>query len=110
MYRKIVISNIAKLLHKPWTPLKIGSVEDYDLKLAVFEGEYFRHHHTNHDEFIYVYNGKISIEFDDSEVELREGEGVFISKGTPHKSKCLEGKALILLFEQNTNIDDFVID
>ena len=106
-YRKISPLESAKSLKTPWTQLKLGWVENYDLKVAVYHGEYNRHVHERHDEFIYVLSGTIHIEFDSDDVTLGPGEGIVIGNGTAHKSSC-GGRAEVLLFEKDTIMDDYV--
>lgn len=106
-HKKISISRAVKEVKDPWTPVVLGAVEDYEIKLVVFEGKYFRHRHMNHAEFLYVVKGRISVDFDDGTVRLKEGEGVLIEKGTAHRSRAA-GKAVILVFEKNTIYSDFV--
>lgn len=106
-YRKVAVREIANSIKIPWSPVRLGGVEDYDVKTVIFEGNYTMHKHIYHDEFIYVFDGKITIDFEDRELHLNEGEGVFIEKGTFHKSKCDE-KATVLLFEKHSIINDKV--
>jgi mannose-6-phosphate isomerase-like protein (cupin superfamily) len=106
-YKKVSISNAAREVKDLWTPLVLGSVEDYEIKLVVFEGKYFRHRHVNHDEFLYVVKGKIAVDLDDKTVHVKEGEGILIEKDTPHWSKATK-KSVILVFERNTIYSDFV--
>ena len=106
-YRKVSALESAKDLEQPWTQLKLGSVENYDVKVAVYQGEYMRHVHEHHDEFIYVLSGTVYIEFEAEEVTLCPGDGIIVGKGTAHKSRC-EGRAEVLLFEKDTIMDDYV--
>lgn len=106
--KKINITNLTKFLKKPWVPITLGQVENYDIKLLKYEGEYFRHKHEKHDEFVFVYDGKITIELEDNkEINLSSGEGVLIEKGTVHRSKS-DGDSLVIVFERDTILSDFV--
>lgn len=106
--RKIILKELVKYLKKPWTPVVLGSVEDYEVKLLEFKGEFFWHKHEKHDEFMYVYRGEINIELKNGkEIGLKPGEGALIEKGTVHRSKS-KRKSLVLVFERNTILADFV--
>ena len=106
--KKINIKQVVPYLKKTWTPIVLGKVEDYEIKLSEFNGEYFWHKHERHDECMLVYDGSISIELEGKkEVKLKEGELIVIEKGTPHRSKAKD-KALVLLFERDTIMSDFV--
>ena len=104
-YKKVIMSEAAKTPTNPWLPVKLGGVDEYDVKVVIYEGEYPRHKHIFHDEFIYVFKGQITEEFDDGIIVLNEGEGVFIERGTVHKAKC-NGRAVVLLFERKTFVND----
>ncbi len=106
-YSKVSVAKASREVKDIWTPLVLGAVEDYEIKLVVFEGKYFRHRHVNHAEFLYVVKGKISVDFDDKTVHIKEGEGVLIEKGTAHRSRAAK-KSVILVFERNTIYSDFV--
>lgn len=106
-YKKIDVSESAESIKDAWSPITLGDVEDCLVKLVVFEGAYAKHKHVRHDEFIFVADGKICVEFEDATVELETDEGIFIEKGTVHRSKC-EGRATVLLFEKRTIADDIV--
>ena len=106
-YKKVNVLESAGKMEQAWTQLKLGSIEDYDIKLAVYSGEYSLHVHERHDEFILVLTGSIHIGFRSEDVTLSAGEGIFIGGGTPHKSRC-DGRAEVLLFEKETIMDDYV--
>lgn len=105
-YRKVKVAESARNMKNAWTQLKLGSVEDFDVKLAIYQGDYNLHVHENHDEFIYVLNGEIKIKIKDEIVILKSGDGLFIQKGTRHKPFC-ENRAEVLLFERNTILNDY---
>ncbi len=105
---KIGVKEVTPQIKKPWTPITLASVENYDVKLVEFEGDYFWHKHEKHDEFMYVWSGEISIDVKDSApVNLKTGECALIEKGTVHRSKS-QGKSLVMVFGRNTALSDFV--
>lgn len=106
--KKVTVEDLVPQIKKPWMPVVLGSVEDYQVKLAEFKGEYFWHRHQNHDEFMYVWRGNICIDVKEGKpVTLKSGESAFVEKGTVHRSKASR-KAMVLLFERNTILSDFV--
>jgi mannose-6-phosphate isomerase-like protein (cupin superfamily) len=67
--------------------------------MAMIEGEYHWHKHTNEDELFYVLRGSIIIQLrGQQDLTLREGEMAVIPKGVEHCPKS-EGPSYILLFE-----------
>lgn len=106
--KKIVLEKIVTYLKKPWVPVVIAKVEDYDIKLLKIKNEYFWHKHEKHDEFMLVYQGKLIIELEEGkEITLNKGEGILIEKSTLHCSKSEKG-ALVLVIERDTILSDFI--
>lgn len=106
--KKVTVKDLAPQIKKPWMPVLLGKVENYDIKLAEFKGEYFWHKHEEHDEFIYVWKGAIALDMEnDKSVSLKSGEGALIEKNTIHRSKS-QRKSLVLIIERETILSDFV--
>ncbi|MDI6733353.1 MAG: cupin domain-containing protein [Planctomycetota bacterium] len=106
--KKISIEELVPYLKKPWIPLVIGRVENYEIKLAEFKGKYRWHRHTQYDECMLVYKGTINIELENNKkVKVKKGETAVIEKGTLHRSSS-KGKALVIVFESGAITSDFV--
>jgi mannose-6-phosphate isomerase-like protein (cupin superfamily) len=86
-------------IDKPWSPVDVALVNDQVLRLAMIEGAYHWHKHTNEDELFYVLKGHIVIEVKDRpSVHLQEGEMAVIAKGVEHRPTSA-GPSYILMFE-----------
>ena len=84
---------------KPWSPVDVARVNDQVVRMALLEGEFHWHKHTNEDELFYVVKGKIVIQLKDQpNITLREGQIAVIPKGVEHCPKSLE-PSYVLLFE-----------
>ncbi|MCK4908298.1 MAG: cupin domain-containing protein [Planctomycetes bacterium] len=106
--KKVTPQNFVQYLKKPWVPITLGRVDDHEVKILKFKGEYHRHQHQDHDECIFVYEGQVCIELEKGEkVTLNQGEGAFIEKGTVHKSFAKD-QALVLVIQGKTIMSDFV--
>lgn len=68
-----------------WSPRVIAEMNDYQFKLAKFDGEFVWHDHKDTDEVFLVIEGAMSIAFEDKTVELNEGEMYVVPKGKKHK-------------------------
>ncbi|MCF6436758.1 cupin domain-containing protein [Pseudoalteromonas sp. MMG022] len=68
-----------------WSPRVIAQMNDYQFKLAKFQGEFTWHAHTDTDEVFLVLEGSMGIEFRDKVVELSAGEMYVVPKGVEHK-------------------------
>ena len=86
-------------IDKPWSPVDIATVNNQVLRLALINGEYHWHRHTNGDELFYVLKGSIVIQVKDQpDVVLHDGEMAVIPKDVEHCPKS-NGPSYILMFE-----------
>ena len=86
-------------ISEPWSPVTLARVNDQIVRLALFEGGYHWHKHTDEDELFYVCRGNIVIQLrDQPDIQLREGEMAVIPKGVEHCPKA-EEPAYVLMFE-----------
>jgi mannose-6-phosphate isomerase-like protein (cupin superfamily) len=80
-----------------WSPKIIAQMDDYQFKLAKFEGEFVWHKHADTDEVFIVLDGSMTIHFHDGEVTVRAGELFVVPHGIEHKTSAqVECKALIV--------------
>ena len=84
-HQPINLRDKLSLFSDTWSPRVIAEMNDYQFKLARFEGEFVWHAHEDTDETFLVVNGSMKIEFRDGEVELRAGEMYVVPKGVEHK-------------------------
>lgn len=89
MNKKLSIEDAIAKINQPWTPIDLIEFNGQVLRIALFQGEYKDHTHE-YDEFFIVHQGKITIVTEDGDIELGEGEGVVIPKGTIHKPVAKE--------------------
>ena len=100
MVKAIKIESKINEITEAWFPVEVARINDYVLRLALFRGEYHWHNHANEDELIFVYKGKIVVQFKDRpNVKLSTGEMIVIPKGVEHCPKSLED-SYVLMFEQ----------
>jgi mannose-6-phosphate isomerase-like protein (cupin superfamily) len=86
-------------LHKRWSPVDVARVNDQVVRMALIEGAYHWHVHSNEDELFYVLQGEIVIEVrGQAEVRLRDGEMAVIPRGVEHRPTSA-GPSHILMFE-----------
>ncbi|MCP2336273.1 cupin domain-containing protein [Actinomadura rupiterrae] len=85
-----------------WSPRIATRVNDYDVRIAKFEGEHVWHVHEDTDEFFLVIDGEITIGLreDGAErsVNLPQGSVFVVPKGVEHKPSAVK-RASVLLFE-----------
>jgi len=102
MITRISLKDEVKDMNKPWAPVEIARVNDQVVRMALFDGEYPWHKHSNEDELFYVYIGSIVIQVKGhSDITLGEGEMAVMPRGVEHSPRSLE-PSYVLMFEPRT--------
>ncbi|MEX1000492.1 MAG: cupin domain-containing protein [Crocinitomicaceae bacterium] len=96
--KKINLTEKLKLFTEHWSPKILAELNGQQVKIAKIKGEFVWHKHDHEDELFLILKGKLTIEFRDKIIELKEGEMLVIPKGIEHKPVAKEEVA-ILLFE-----------
>lgn len=73
------------LFSDQWSPKTVALLNDCEIKLAKFEGEFVWHSHADTDELFLLKSGKLRILFRDGEVSLSPGEMLVVPRGVEHK-------------------------
>ena len=96
-----------KRFSEHWSPRVVAEMNDYQFKLAKFEGEFVWHRHDETDEVFIVLAGRMGIELRDRTVELDEGELFVVPAGVEHRPFA-EWECHVLLIEPRgvTNTGD----
>jgi mannose-6-phosphate isomerase-like protein (cupin superfamily) len=89
---------------EPWQPHRVTSVNDYDVKLAKFAGEFVWHSHPETDEFFLVLSGRITIRLRDRDVELGPQDVFVVPRGVEH-CPTAAAQASVLMFEPRTTVN-----
>ena len=80
-----------------WYNQTLCKVNGSVVRLGVVEGEYHWHKHDD-DEFFYVVEGRLLIDFEGRTVELSPRQGLVVPKGTVHRTRAQE-RTVILMVE-----------
>jgi mannose-6-phosphate isomerase-like protein (cupin superfamily) len=92
-----------------WAPKVIAQMNDYQVKLVKFEGEFVWHAHADTDEVFLVLAGAMTIHFRDQDVSVGSGELFVVPRGVEHKtSATAECHALIIEPAGTINTGDVV--
>lgn len=89
---------------EPWQPRRLTSINDYDVKIAKFDGAFIWHSHPNTDELFYVVDGNITIQLRDRDVELGPHDVFVVPLGVEHCPKS-DAPASVLMFELQGTIN-----
>src|SRR5581483_1258163 len=81
-----------------WFNQTLCQVNGSVVRMAVIEGEYHWHQHTDDEEFFYVVEGTLLIDLADRTVELAPRQGFVVPKGTMHRTRAPH-RTVILMVE-----------
>lgn len=77
------------LFNETWTPKRIAQLNNHEIKVAKFEGEFVWHSHEHTDELFWVIKGELEIAIKDQDnVVLGPGDICIIPKKVEHKPMC----------------------
>ena len=83
--KKINLEQKFSLFNEHWTPKIIAELNDYQIKIVKVEGDFVWHDHSDTDEFFFVIEGILFIEFESETMELNAGELYVVPKGVQHR-------------------------
>lgn len=80
-----------------WSPKRVSSFNDCDVRLAKLEGAFVWHAHAETDELFYVVEGEMRLELRDGVVLLRAGDLFVVPRGVEHRPVApAECKVLVM--------------
>ena len=86
------------MFNEHWTPKIIAELNDYQIKIVKVEGDFVWHDHSDTDEFFFVIEGTLFIEFESETMELNAGELYVVPKGIQHRPFA-HGECKVMLIE-----------
>jgi len=101
---KVVLAEKFAAFNDAWSPKLVGEVNDMQVKLAKFRGEFVWHHHESEDELFLVVEGQLRIKFENKEVTLNPGEFLIVPRGVRHMPIADE-ECQVLLLEPKTTLN-----
>lgn len=88
-----------------WSPKIAGQINDMQLKLAKFTGEFVWHFHKQEDELFFVYKGRLLMKLRDRDEVVEEGEFIVVPRGVEHCPVSLDGTCEVVLLEPGTTLN-----
>ncbi len=95
---KVNLAEKFALITEHWRPKIIGELNDQEIKIVKFVGEFPWHHHEHEDEMFLAVKGSFRLEFRDRTVALKPGEFVIVPRGVEHRPVA-DAEVEVLLFE-----------
>jgi mannose-6-phosphate isomerase-like protein (cupin superfamily) len=102
MLEKINLNEKLATFSNHWSPKLVGRVNDTDIRLVKFQGEFHWHHHEREDELFLVLKGSFIMRLRDGDVTVNEGEFILIPKGTEHMPYAPEEVHVMLIEPSST--------
>jgi mannose-6-phosphate isomerase-like protein (cupin superfamily) len=87
-----------------WQPRRLGSVNDYDVKVVKLQGEFTWHSHPDTDELFMVISGQLVIQLRDGDVTLGPGDVYVVPRGVEHCPRA-DGEVSALLIEPQGTVN-----
>ena len=81
-----------------WFNQTLCRVNDAVVRLGVVQGEYHWHKHDRDDEFFYVVEGALDVDFADRTVTPEPRQGIVVPRGTVHRTRAAV-RTVILMVE-----------
>ncbi len=101
----IDVAALAAACTDAWYNQTLCRVDNSVVRLGVVEGEYHWHHHDTEDEFFYVVEGRLLVDFREGDAErtidLAPGQGVVVPKKVEHRPRAPQ-RTVILMVEKGT--------
>jgi len=94
---KINFSEKFSMLPDDYSVRIVAKMNDYEIKIVKFKGEFVWHSHPDTDETFIILEGTLLMHFRDKLVELNSGEMIVVPKGVEHKPASKEGYKAILI-------------
>jgi mannose-6-phosphate isomerase-like protein (cupin superfamily) len=86
-----------------WSPKIIGTVNDYDVKVAKVQDEFVWHAHDETDELFFVHRGRLVIRLEDLDAVVLEPSELFVvPRGVRHCPAASEGAEILLIERAGT--------
>jgi len=101
MFQALQLADIPKLIAEcphTWYSQTLCKVNDSIVRLGVFkEGEFHWHKHDHEDEFFFVIQGALHIEFESETVVLELHQGLTVPKGVMHRPFVTQPTAVMMV-------------
>ncbi|KAM0793961.1 cupin domain protein [Usnea florida] len=91
------LQNLLTRFSDHWSQRTIGTINDYEIKLAKLLGEFVWHSHQDTDELFLILYGTLNIQLRDRDVILNPGEIFVVPRGVEHCPKAEQEVGVLLL-------------
>ena len=104
LHKKNLASSFGQL-KETWSPKIAGQINDMQIKLAKFAGEFAWRFHRSRDELFLVHKGRLLMKFRDRDEIIEQGEFIVVPHGVEHCPVALDDICEVVLLEPGTALD-----
>jgi mannose-6-phosphate isomerase-like protein (cupin superfamily) len=102
--KKVNLEQKFSLFNEHWSPKIVGELNNQQVKLVKFLGNFVWHQHDEEDELFFVVKGSFVMELREKNIELAEGEFLIVPKGIEHRPIAKE-EVWVMLFEPASTLN-----
>ncbi len=109
MIKKVNLADAFATISEAWSPRIAGDINDMQVKIAKFKGQFDWHHHDVEDELFLVVKGKLRMGLRDGDgkhaIDLDEGEMIIVPHGVKHRPESLSDECHVLMLEPASTLN-----
>ena len=102
--KKVNLEHKFSLFNEHWSPKIVGELNNQQVKLVKFQGDFIWHKHDKEDELFFVARGSFVMELRDKNIELNEGEFLIVPRGVEHRPVAAK-EVWVMLFEPASTLN-----
>jgi mannose-6-phosphate isomerase-like protein (cupin superfamily) len=80
-----------------WFNQTLCQVNESVVRVGIVKGEFHWHKHDHDDEFFFVVDGALYVDWDDESLLLKPGQGITIPRGTVHRTRATERTTMLMI-------------
>ncbi|AXT20000.1 cupin domain-containing protein [Flavobacteriaceae bacterium AU392] len=99
---KLDITDLTKNITDDWKNFPVSEINDHVVRVSVLQKDFHWHKHTKSDEFFYIVEGELFVDFKDKTERLTKGQMIKVPKNVIHRTRSNK-RTTILCFETTNN-------
>jgi len=93
----IDVQKLADACTDKWYNQTLCKVNDSVVRMAVIQGEYHWHEHSDIDEFFFVLDGALLIDLEGRTIELKPRQGFVVPKQVQHRTRATQRTTILMV-------------
>jgi len=100
--KKLDYRELTKNIKQDWKNFPISEINDHVVRLSVLHKDFHWHKHSKSDEFFYVIEGQLFVDFENKTEEILPGQMIKVPTNILHRTRS-DKRTIILAFETIDN-------